>query len=85
VHRLIVSWVVGVPQDPDGLAHSIRTNLLSAGGMLLGSVPLNMPYVAHLQVWPDIDAVVSVFQPTAWYEERGAVFFRCDRMHASPR
>lgn len=75
----------GTTQDPGSLVHSIRTNLLSPGGMLLGSVPLDMPYVAHLQVWPDYNAVVSVFQPTAWYEERGCVYFRCDSMQSSTR
>lgn len=85
MHKLSGLRVMGVSQHPAALAHSIRRNLLSAGGMLLGSVPLDMPYVAHLQVWTDTDAVVSAFQPTAWYEERGAVYFRCDSMHSSPR
>ena len=45
-------------------------------GTFFGSVPVNMPYVAHLQVYREITEVKEVFQPDFCIEAGGHFWFK---------
>ncbi len=49
---------------------------LTEEGCIVGSVPLNMPYVAHLQVFENLQDVRDRLTPTLAIESRGFAFCR---------
>ncbi|MDH3584594.1 MAG: class I SAM-dependent methyltransferase [Phycisphaerae bacterium] len=59
---MVIFEVLEHLENPAGVIEQCR-RLLAPGGRILGSVPLRMPYVAHLQVFQDIDDVRSRLQP----------------------
>lgn len=69
-------------EEPAKLVQFVREHLLNPGGSLIGSVPIQHVYVAHLRVFESAEDVVSQFRPDEWYEDKrlGAseVYMRCD-------
>jgi 2-polyprenyl-3-methyl-5-hydroxy-6-metoxy-1,4-benzoquinol methylase/tetratricopeptide (TPR) repeat protein len=51
-------------QEPLQALRAARA-LLAPGGVIVGSVPLDMPYIAHLQVFPDEEDVARRLEPAA--------------------
>jgi 2-polyprenyl-3-methyl-5-hydroxy-6-metoxy-1,4-benzoquinol methylase len=49
---------------------------LEEGGSIVGSVPLRMPYVAHLQVFDNTSEVLSRFAPDIIHDRGGFAFCR---------
>jgi 2-polyprenyl-3-methyl-5-hydroxy-6-metoxy-1,4-benzoquinol methylase len=49
---------------------------LDKNGVFFGSVPVNMPYIAHLQVYKDIESVREAFQPEFCTEAGGHFWFK---------
>lgn len=58
--------------DPIRVIKEARKRLKNDGWMI-GSVPINFPYEAHLQVFPTVEDALRVFSPDKWIasKERG--------------
>ncbi len=68
-------------EEPEVVLARARA-LLAPGGVLLGSVPLNHPYEAHLQVFADLDEVRRRLAPHRFLVRHGHVFASWGREQA---
>ncbi|GEM_PF-740666 len=69
--------VLKVLVEPEGVLTRVRA-LLGSGGCIAGSVPLDMPYVAHLQVFPHMRDVKRRLAPDRAIPYEGHALCRWD-------
>jgi len=67
-------------EEPSKLV-GLALSKLSAGGVMIGSVPINMPYVAHLQVFETQEDVIERLQPQLCVPESGHFWCKWERAH----
>ena len=67
-------------EDPEEVV-SLALSRLTPDGILIGSVPINMPYVAHLQVFKTVEDVQERLKPTLCTAEHGHFWCKWELAH----